>query len=101
MGDLEEKAVAEGLGVRLATFLEREGQSLGEFMQVGKVKFVACTSSSPELRDFRRHLVNNQITYFLTHEAVEMALGAIPYSEPKSLEVRPLQSLGSGEPLRG
>ena len=84
-----------GAEENLDAVLKREGQSLSEFMRSGKVKFVACTSSSEDLKDFRRYLVSHRITYFSTHEAVALALRAIPHSRPESLTVRTLQSIES------
>ena len=96
VGALEEEVTqASALSVgTLNDILKREGQSFNEFMQSHKVKFVACTSASEGLKDFRRALVNHRVTYFSTHEAVVLALEAIPCSQPQSLTVRPLQSIG-------
>ena len=89
-----EKEVTQILGAKaLSAVLEGEGLSLSEFMQLGKVKFVAFTGASRELKDFRCSLVSHRITYFSTHEAVVLAIKALPHARPESLTVRTLQSI--------
>ena len=77
----------------LEALLKREGKSLDELLQSGKVNFVACTNTSESLKDFRCSLVNHQIPYFTTHEAITLALSALPHSRPESLMVQSLQSI--------
>ncbi len=97
VGEME-KVTSHDFSWTLSSVLKKLGMSFCEFMQSGKLAFVACTDRSQELKGFRRALVENRITYFSTHEAVMLALEAIPHSKVESLTVRTLQSIQSIEP---
>ena len=83
-----------GLEVHLVEDLMRRKQErfFTELVQSGKVTFTACIDSGPKLKDFRRLLVMNRVTYFTTHEAVDWAIQSMEHCRGKGFTVHPIQS---------
>ena len=77
----------------IESLLEREGLSLTQLMQSGRVKLVVCLNRSHELKAFRRLLVTNRVTYFTTHEAVERAIESMEECRMDCLTIRKAQSI--------
>ena len=78
---------------RVESLLEREGLSLTQLMQSGRVKFVACLDHRSELKSFRRLLVTNRVSYFTTHEATVWAIKSLQECRMDYLTVRKAQSI--------